>query len=179
MVAEQAMIGLFRSLPAAFEKPDQILHREETSWCSLLAGLAIASAGTTVAHALAQPLGAHAHLPHSVTVGLFTLPVLRRTWRSEPDRFARLSDLIEPKLDTGSSVEEKASRLPSLIETFLRRVGFAGSELRTQIPDSIREALITDVTGYMSRPLAQHPKAFSEQDLRDIVSEALGTGPGR
>ncbi len=173
MVAEQAMQTLYHALPGAVKNGESRALRAQVAWGSLLAGVAIANAGTTVAHALAQPLGAHTHLSHGLTVAIFTLPVLRHTWQAEVGRFARVALLLEPGQVAELQPKEQAERAVTMVASLLTRVGMNRKMRKYGVPDGIVDLLISDVFSYMSRPLSQHPKHFSEDEVRQIIHEAL------
>ena len=69
---------------------------------STLAGIAISHRGTTVGHAIAEPLGALTKLPHAVSVSLATLPVMKATLHKDKNvlnsfiRNLNRDDIINP-----------------------------------------------------------------------------------
>ena len=66
-------------------------------------------------------------------------------------------------------------------EYIVDRIGRLLSETRVPLhvedvaeaPPALVEQLLSDVFGYMSRPLKQHPVAFGEAEIRAIVLESL------
>ena len=173
MVAEEAMKIIYQTLPAAVERGQDLNFRARMAWGSMLAGMAIANAGTTVAHALAQPLGARLNLPHSLTVAIFTLPVLRHTWQHDPERFARLAGLLEEKERLDLPLRERAKQIVRIVGSFLSKVGMKRRMRDYDLPNDIPELVTRDVFNYMSRPLKQHPKRFTRQEIREIIDEAF------
>ncbi|MCZ6800157.1 MAG: iron-containing alcohol dehydrogenase [Nitrospirae bacterium] len=174
LVASEAINVIYRGLPQLIGKLDSVDLRTQLAWGSMLAGVAIANAGTTVAHALAQPLGAHTHLPHSLTVAIFTLPVLRHTWSADIERFAGLKRCLHGESMNAGSVHTQAQEAVEMIDSWMEGLELVKSFPAIEKSDDLEERLLGDVLGYMSRPLAQHPKKFSEQELQEIIQEALG-----
>jgi alcohol dehydrogenase len=84
MFALEATMRIGRSLGQAVAHGDDRAARDDMAYGSLLAGLAFATAGTSLAHALQYPLGARTDTPHGLGVGLllpyamaFNSPVCR------------------------------------------------------------------------------------------------------
>lgn len=173
MVANQAMSIIYKTLPELLHNLHDIQLREQMAYGSMLAGLAITHAGTTVAHAMGQPLGARLHLPHSVTVSIFTLPVIWKTWESDIDKFAELASCLNGASLSELAVKEKAKCAVELVDSFFKNIEMDLKIGQYTSDQTIVDALVDDVTSYMSRPLAQHPKHFSDDEVRQIILEAF------
>jgi len=59
------------------------------------------------------------------------------------------------------------------LERFLAEVGMPPKLSDFGAPDSLIEELVEDVMTYMSRPLRQHPKIFTREDLRQIIEQCF------
>lgn len=173
MVAQEAIRVIYRALPQVINNGHDIVVRTQMSWGSLLAGIAISNAGTTVAHALAQPLGARAHIPHSLAVAIFTVPVLRHSWPADVGRLADLARLIAPERVNRLSEEQQAKSVANIIEEMVVAVGMNRKTREFPVSSDIVDRLLDDVFSYMSRPLVQHPKQFSRSEMRLIIEEAI------
>ena len=172
LVASEAMRTIVQSLPEVLVRPDDIHLRTNMAWGSLLAGLAITNAGTTVAHALAQPLGARSHLPHSVTVSIFTVPVLRHTWEAALDRFDNLCTVLNPGVGQQLMSRHRAEKTVALVDELLTVTDMNHRLGNFSISPEQTQGIVDDVFSYMSRPLAQHPKQFSREEIQTIIQEA-------
>jgi len=172
-LAETAMSALIRHLPQAYRDGSDLTARAGVAYAASLSGMVIANAGTTVTHAIAQPLGARLGTSHADSVALFTVPVLRHTLPAEAERMARIGSLFPNFAGAGKSAEVAAGLAVDAIEELLVSVGTTmrladlGAEL------SLVDELAEDVTTYMSRPLAQHPVVFDAEDIRSIVRAAM------
>ncbi len=172
MVASEAMRTIYQSLPQVLNQLGNLELRRDMAWGSLLAGVAIANAGTTVAHALAQPLGARSHLPHSVTVSIFTVPVLRHTWDAAIDEFGSLCSVLDPRIGQHLMGHQRAKKTVTLVEDLLAMAEMNHRLGTYSISAEQTQGIVDDVFSYMSRPLAQHPKQFSRQEIQAIIQEA-------
>ena len=94
--AREAMSIIYQTLPKVYKNLDNLELRLEMGWASTLAGIAISHRGTTAIHAIAEPLGAITHIPHSVAVAICTLPVLKYTWSKTIKKFAFIYEILEP-----------------------------------------------------------------------------------
>jgi len=88
-LAEEAMIRIFRYLPAVLARPEDRQAREALALAATLAGIALQQAGATLAHAMAHALGALAGLPHSEAVAICTPAALRYNWAEARPVLAR------------------------------------------------------------------------------------------
>jgi len=172
LMATEAMRTIYQSLPQVLTRLDNISLRTDMAWGSLLAGVAIANAGTTVAHALAQPLGARSHLPHSVTVSIFTAPVLRHTWEADVARFGHLCTVLDSRVGQRLTERHRAEKTVGLVEDLLTTTEMNHRLGAYSISEEQTQGIVEDVFSYMSRPLAQHPKQFSREEIQAIIQEA-------
>ncbi len=173
LVAEEAIRIIPRYLLRAVKDGTDTEAREKMAYASMLGGIAIAQAGTTVIHALAQPLSARAGLPHGLTVALFTVPVLKYTYRADRERFARIAELLDEDSVSGMSEEQRAEESIGLLSKFLDSVGMLHKLSEYNVSKSIIDELTDDTTTYMARPLSQHPKKFSKEEIRRICEDAF------
>lgn len=149
---------------------DEPVARSAMAYGSLCAGLAFATAGTAVAHALQYPIGARTHTPHGLGTGLllayamaFNLPV----------RFAELATVGRAMgVARGADDEEAAAeaaiagvaRLAEAVgvPTGLSELGVAEDEL----PGLAAEAL------GVGRLIANNPRELGETELEEILRAA-------
>ncbi len=93
-----------------------------------LAGRAIDSGGTTIAHALGHALGAVGHVHHGRSVGLCLRVALPGNVEAAPGPHAEVARAFGV---AGESDTDLATALPSAFDAFLREVG-----LRIDVADS-------------------------------------------
>lgn len=173
LMAESAMWIIFRNLPQVIEDRHNVNLRSQMALGSMLAGMAIAHAGTTVAHALAQPLGVRIKLPHSLTVAIFTPAVLKYTWQADITRFAKIYDVLHPTQEEHFSIEKKADLAVKIINSFIKKIGLNHCISEFHTNRKLIDDLLEDVMNYMSRPLQQHPKLFTIEEIRQIICKSF------
>lgn len=168
MIVEESVRYIAKYLPRAFKDGSDMEARAGMAWGSTLGGIAISQAGTTVVHALAQPLGARMGLSHGVSVSIFLLEVLKATLPEDASRFARLAaplgvtQLKGDDMTLANLAIERMGSLMNEVEMPPRLSDFGAKE-------ELIEELAEDVATYMSRPLKQHPRVFTKDELREIV----------
>jgi len=172
MIAMKSMKLSIDYLPQTIAKMDYLEGREKCAWSSVLAGLSIAHAGTTVAHAIGQPATARLGLPHGLAVSIFTIPVLNHTFKHEEDRFSKLADFLDPNGSKGLSNSEKAKHCIDVISAHQAKCGVDQTLSQNGADLSIIDELTEDTVGYMGRGLPQHPVSFEKSEIRDIITEA-------
>jgi alcohol dehydrogenase len=114
------------ALPRVLESPDDARAREALMSAALLAGLAISSTRTALAHSISYPLTAERGLPHGIACSLTLPELLRAVDRERPDR----SRLIVEAMRSGSA--EKAAH--ELSELFA--IAGTGELLRRHVPST-------------------------------------------
>jgi alcohol dehydrogenase class IV len=117
-----------RYLPTAVREPKNVEARSAMILAAALAGRAINSGGTTIAHALGHALGAVGHVHHGRSVGLSLRVALPGNAEAAPGPHA---DVARAFGVAGENDSELAAALPAAYDGFLREVG-----LRIDVADS-------------------------------------------
>jgi alcohol dehydrogenase class IV len=172
--AKEAIAIVYEALPRVYRNPSDLELRLAMAWASALSGIAISHRGTTAVHAIAEPLGAIAHIPHGDAVAMCALPVLQRTWPKAPERFAALCDLLEPAGHGSGNQLRKAERALELIRELFLKVDMMKKAKDFIGQGKISDALFEDVKKYKFRPLGQHPAQFGDEELLSIVRDIVG-----
>ncbi len=124
-----AAIRLIRThLPVAVREPKNVAARSAMIIAAALAGRAIDSGGTTIAHALGHALGAVGHVHHGRSVGLSLRVALPGNVEAAPRKHTEVARAFGVE---GASDDELAAALPAAYDGFLRQVG-----LRIVLADS-------------------------------------------
>lgn len=97
--SRQAFRLIVQALPAVLDNPANTHSRGMMQQASLLAGLAIATTRTAVAHSMSYPLTSHYQVPHGIACS-YTLPGVLQVLKQDADgEFAELlHDLYEPAM---------------------------------------------------------------------------------
>ncbi len=150
--------------------------RSQMSWAATLGGIAIALSNTTVAHAMALPVGARLGTPHGLALSRLLPVVLARSCAAQPERFAalaRLTGAVEP------GDPEGALALAPWLAEFVRGIGLEtrwGAWVRSsnvRLDATMLDLLSDDVFAYMGRPVQQHLPIFTRSEMRQLFEEAL------
>ena len=112
----------------AVREPRSVEARSAMIIAAALAGRAIDSGGTTIAHALGHALGAIGHVHHGRSVGLCLRVALPSNVEAAPGPHAEVARAFGV---AGDSDTDLAAALPSAFDAFLREVG-----LRIDVADS-------------------------------------------
>lgn len=112
------------TLPGVLTAPEDLQARETLLSASLLAGLAISSTRTALAHSISYPLTAELGLPHGIACSVTLPELLRAVDEHRPDRAALITDALE-----APSADEAASILSALFAAC-----GVGDTLRQHIP---------------------------------------------
>ncbi len=172
MIAEESVTYIARYLRRAYADGNDLEARAGMAWGSTLAGIAISQAGTTVVHALAQPLGARMGLSHGVSVSIFFLEVLRHTLPVDSARFARLAVLLGQGGGGGDELA-LAGKAVDALAALLAEVNMPPRLSDYGAKVELIDELADDVATYMSRPLKQHPRVFTRDELREIIKDCF------
>ena len=140
-LAMRAIHLIPRALPRVLEAPDDATAREALMSAALLAGLAISSTRTALAHSISYPLTAERGLPHGIACSLTLPELLRSVDRERPDR----SRLIVEAMGSGSA-EAAAQELTELFA-----IAGTGELLRQHVPST---ATLREIRVATLRPAA-------------------------
>ena len=168
LFGKEAMVLALDYLPLAIHEPRNLRARSVMSWCSLLAGMAISHRGTTVIHALAEPLGAIAHIPHGQAVAMCMIPVLKASLKKMQGKQGEVLSETNRKLWNSDFIQK--------VDKLISAVGVTRT-VAEYVPQSdiheLSERLLHDVLAYKFRPLKQHPIEFTDKELGDIIYEII------
>ncbi|MEQ8443937.1 MAG: phosphonoacetaldehyde reductase [Alphaproteobacteria bacterium] len=135
-MAEQAIRMIRNHLPVVLERPDDLLAREGMQCAAVLAGQAMGTTQSAVAHSISYPFTARYGIPHGIACS-FTLPEVIR-YNGETDA-ARLSPIAR-------GFECGLPELAVRVERFMAELGVA-DELKDRVgidgADEFGDALIT------------------------------------
>lgn len=164
-ISMAAMKLIWKNLPVAFEKPENIQARQDMLHASFLAGVGLVNAGVTAVHSLSYPLGGLFGIGHGIGNALLLPYVLQSTLpytQTEIEDIA--TELTGKKIDAQSFIDtlkefEKSLSIPSKLS-------------EVNIPQS---AIMQLVEGAMQVkvPLGNHPTPITDQDIIKIYQSAF------
>ncbi len=156
-LAFDAACRLLRWLPAAWAEGGNLAAREQCSYASLMAGMALANARLGAVHGMAHPLGARYGIEHGVVCALLMPHVMRLNRGHVGQKYGRLSAVA------GGDIIE-------VFEGLVGRFGLRRALDGVAIP---REDFATIARESMpSGSLKANPRKFTEGDVMAVL-EAL------
>jgi alcohol dehydrogenase len=168
LFALEAIALLGGSLERAVEDdPDA---RADAMLGSLYAGLAFATGGTALAHALQYPIGARTKTPHGLGVGVMLPHVMRF---NAPALGERLSDVggalgVEPSADAAiARVAEIGAALG--VPATIAEIGVDAADLDE----------IVDLALGIGRLVSNNPREVTRENLTELVATAYGQEAAR
>jgi len=160
VLAVESMRLIVENLTSAYQGSSSA--KEKLFLASLMAGLAINAAGTTMIHALGYPLTVYYNLHHGLANALLTLPSIRHNRRTVKEKLEELAKRLGL-----SSVDEFVEKIEELLsETGIKKLRDYG------VSESDLEFLAKEGVSY-SRNLANNPAPVTLSDAVKILSEIL------
>lgn len=170
-LAEKAIQLIGQHLVTAVKEPDNLPAREGMALAATIAGMAFATCGVALVHALEYPLGGALHVSHGAGNGLLLPYVMQFNLPTRLSRFAHIAQLLG--VDTAGLTEQQAAeqavnavvRLKSNIgiPTGLRDIGATEEMLPTFAKKSFA----------IKRLLQTNPRDASEEDILSILQAAF------
>jgi len=123
LLAIESISLMVKNLKPLLEELDNLELRTNMAWADTLAGMCIANAGTTVPHAMGQPIGGHfPKVSHGQSLAVVYPPFLGFTEKAAVDKFATVARIFNPEL-VNSSDEEAAASLKEEVVAYLKDIG--------------------------------------------------------
>jgi alcohol dehydrogenase len=121
-LALDAVAAVVAALPVALAEPHNAAARERLSLAAASMGYNLSCVGTCLPHRLDKPLCAfYPHIAHGQAVAFFYPSWAAYSWRGCPDRFARVTALLDPS--TASWPVERAAACAARLAAFIRGIG--------------------------------------------------------
>jgi alcohol dehydrogenase class IV len=158
-------------LSVALREPDNLEARGAMQLAACLAGLAIDSGGTAVAHALGHALGVLGHVHHGRAVAVSlraALPGNAAAWPGEHAAVALAFDLV------GADDRALAAALPAAFDGFLREIGLEiGLGDRGLGPEDAARLAAETLKPENQPMLKSNSRALGEAELLELAREIL------
>lgn len=171
-LSERAISMIAKSLKEAVYCGNVMSARADMMLASTMAAMAFNPTRLGIVHALAMPLGAIAHIPHSDAVAVIFAASLRFNCIANYKKFARLAELFGEDI-TGLPLNEAAELGCETIIRYLEEIG---------CPDSlaaygVREDQLQEIaeSGFKSGAgnLIQNPRLTTVADLVQVLKDSL------
>lgn len=127
--------------------------------------MSINQAGVTAPHGLEHPASGLRNITHGRGLAALAPVIYRRSISSAPEKFAWISKLLG-----GTNETDFVSTLTSFLEkldlrTNLATEGVKAADIDWMTENAFKVSLVS---------IQNHPKVFTEEEVREIYREALG-----
>ena len=175
MFSEKAIELLSSNVRRVVNNGDDIAAREAMLKGALFGAIAGLTAGASLAHAMAYPVGNNYHTKHGETIAALTpASTLGYNVASDPPRFARVAEMLGADT-SGMSTHQAANTAREEFIGLQRDLNVLPSglhELAGITTDDISE-LAESTVNSQQRLLRCNPRPVSEEDVEEVFRNAL------
>ena len=161
-LAIRAIGYISRYLPKAYENGGDLEAREMVMLGSFMTGLSFSNASLGAVHGLAHPIGAHFGIPHGVACAILLPHVMRFNLGVRREKYAEIAAAM--------GAEPKAEKAVEKVEELLETLNIPKGLSHFGVKKEDLEKVVRDAGG---RSLSNNPRPASEEDLLNILLEAL------
>jgi len=172
LFAKEAINIVARYLPEAVANGNNLLAREKMSWASTLAGLAITHVGTTLIHCMGHVLSGRLNLDHGLTLAVCLEPVMKNSWTSDIEKFARITELLGEDIQN-LTLKEAAEASSKAVKNLIKQVELDYKLSDLGVKKDMITSLVDDVFKYTKGMLDVHPKIFEKQEVEELFNSIL------
>lgn len=173
--SEAAISLLSSNVRQVVNNGDDIEARSAMLQGALFGAIAGLTAGATLCHAMAYPVGNRYHTFHGETIAVLTpASTLGYNAASDPERFARLAEMLGADT-TGMSTSEAAGEAKKEYIRLQRDLNVLPSGLNelAGITEDDLDWLAEQTTDTQKRLLRTNPRPVTTEDVHDIFADAL------
>ncbi len=157
-------------LPRAVDEGSDLEARTHMAWADTLAGLSIANAGVTLPHGIGMAIGgSYPHVMHGEALAVVYPAILRYTYQTVPDRFARVGRLFDPALGDLPEAEAAAASC-SLIEDFIKKIGMSLCFADLKVPEEELRDLAQ--ASLVLPDYKSHPRVVDLDGVYELLKES-------
>lgn len=172
MYSLEAMRLSINYLPVVAENPQDDNAWEKVILANTLAGIAIGCAGTTVPHAMGQPVSGLLNVAHSDSLLCVYPAFMKFTAAHAPERFARLASLLGVNT-ADMTVEEAAEASIEAMINFLKNLGAYKKLSQFGVKEEHIDRLAEGATTIMGVVLAKNPIVPTFEQVKELYRESL------
>jgi alcohol dehydrogenase class IV len=175
MFSEKAIDLLSNNVRAAVHNGDDLEARENMLQGALFGAIAGLTAGASLCHAMAYPVGNRYHTKHGETIAVLTpASTIDYNAASDPGRFADVAEMFGVDT-TGMTDREAADALKSQYVQLQQDLNVLPSGLAelADITEEDVDWLARQTVETQQRLLRCNPRPVTEDDVRDIFLDAL------
>lgn len=174
MVARESMRLFAENIITCVEDGKNLEARGNMAFASMLGGLAISHAPTSLPHIIGQCLSGWVDAPHGGSLAVCLSQVIRWTLPNGQAEFAELARILDPKL-VNMSDDEAAKTFPDLIDSlFLRAMGNQKVTMKSYGMDESRaDEFATFIFDNYQKDMDNYLRKPTLEELKQIIQSCL------
>jgi alcohol dehydrogenase len=171
-IALEAISITSRWLGPAVADGQDLDARYHMSLGSLMSGVVLNNAGTSLVHAMAYPIGGEYHTPHGITLSAIVVACFDAIRMAKQEKMARLARAMGEPVD-GLSSREASVRALEAIRHLIRSVGLPSSLKDLNIFDTTKVPRWAAEAHKEQRLLSRSPRNLTVEDIEKIYENAF------
>ena len=172
MYSLEAMRLSIENLPKVYHDPADFEAWDKVILANTLAGIAIGCAGTTVPHALGQPVSGLLNVAHSDSLVCLYPAFMKFTAHAAPAKFAKLAQLLGCNI-AGLTAEEAAELSIEAMIRFLKNIDAYKKLSQFGVREEHVERLAESATSIMKVVLNKNPIVPTLEQVKELYMESL------
>ena len=172
MYSLKAMELIINNLPKVYRDVNDIKAWENVVLANTLAGVAIGCAGTTVPHAMGQPISGMLNSAHSDTLVAVYDAFMEFTAPHCTGKFAKLAELLGCNLD-GKTEAEAADMSIVAIKELIAEVEATKTLTDLNVTEDMLDKLTEGATNIMGKVLANNPIVPTKEQVYELYKKSL------
>ena len=172
-IALKAMSTIAQWIGKAYADPDDLDARYYMSMGSVMAGMVLNNAGTSLVHALAYPIGGEFHVNHGRSLTPIMLACFRSIMVAKQDRFAQIAEALGENV-IGLSQREAAELCLDSLEDLLKKLNLPTNLSDLGIENTPERIDQWAIDGYAEqRLLSRCARKLTVEDIKDIYLDSF------
>lgn len=159
------------NLRQACANGENVEARSNMALASLMAGVSFTNAGLGAVHAIAHPVGAQFGISHGLANGIVLPYVMEYCLMANYPKFREIALAMGENV-AGMTTREAADYAVGAVHELKHDLGIAATLAEVGVPAEALEEIVKDAVTF--RLLPNSPRRLNADDLRIIVSQALG-----
>ena len=159
------------NLRQACANGENLEARSNMALASLIAGISFTNAGLGAVHGIAHPVGAQYGISHGAANGIILPYVMEYCLMANYPTFREIAIAMGEDV-AGLSARDAAVYAVAAVEELKQDLGIAATLAEVGVPAEALEPIVKDAVTF--RLLPNSPRRLNADDLRIIVSQALG-----
>lgn len=161
-----------RWLAPAYNDGDNLEARYYMSMGSLMAGLVLNNAGTSLVHALSYPIGGEYHVPHGISLSVLLSSCFKYIIPAKPKKFVQLAEAMGENVE--NLPDRKAAKLSiEAIDYLVDSIGLPSKLRDLDIEDESKIDQWAEEAHKEQRLLSRCVRTLSIKDIKKIYRDAF------